>query len=39
MSDKNPLSTPAKRSRLPEAKSPFWVPADNEGRGGVKLGI
>jgi integrase len=38
MKDKLPLSTPAKRGRLPVSKSPVWVSADNERRGGVKLG-
>jgi integrase len=38
MRDRLPLSTPAKRGRLPVSKSPVWVSADNEGRGGVKLG-
>jgi integrase len=38
MSDRLPLSTPAKRGRLPVSKSPVWVSADNERRGGVKLG-
>jgi integrase len=38
MKDKLPLSTPAKRARLPVSKSPVWVSADNERRGGVKLG-
>jgi integrase len=36
--DKLPLSTPSKRVRLPVSKSPVWVSADNERRGGVKLG-
>jgi integrase len=38
MKDKLPLSTPAKRGRLPVSKSAVWVSADNERRGGVKLG-
>jgi integrase len=38
MRDKLPLSTPAKRAKLPVSKIPVWVSADNERRGGVKLG-